>query len=416
MSAVAAELLILALLIVLNGVLPMAEMGIVTARKARLERRAAAGDRKAQAALELANEPGHFLSTIQVGITLVGIFAGAFGGATLAGVIAEHLRAVPPLTPYATALGLGVVVLAITYLTLIFGELVPKRLALSGPERIALAVAIPMRTLSAVASPLVGFLSASTELVLRALGVRPSEEAPVTEEEIALLLAQGARAGVFETAEQDLVEAVFRLGDRRVSSLMTPRPEVIWLDISRPPRDLLQVVLDSHHVLFPVCEGAFDNVIGVVTAKDVLARQVVGEPLDLATIARKPLFVPASLQAFRLLELFKQQAEQFAIAIDEHGGVQGIVTLTDLLEAIVGEIPSAQAGVEPAAVQREDGSWLLDGLLPIEEVKELLTTGFRCSSPRRGAPRAAARRRALPPLWPMAPRRPPPRQRPSAPV
>jgi putative hemolysin len=372
MSPVAIELAVLALLILLNGALAMAEMAIVTARRARLEQRANAGDAGARVALELANEPGRFLSTIQVGITLVGIFAGAFGGATLAGVIGEYLAPIPALAPYATAIGLAIVVVAITYLTLIFGELVPKRVALNGPERIASLVAIPMRALSAAASPVVRFLNDSTEFVLRAFGVRPSEEAPVTEDEVRLLLAQGTQAGVFEEAEQEIVEAAFRLGDRRVGSLMTPRTEVVWLDVRLSADEILRVVLGSQHVHFPVCRGSLDALIGVVSTKELLGASVRAEPLDLGALVRGALIVPETLRALRLLEQFRSGAAHFAVVIDEYGGVQGVVTLTDMFEALVGELPSAEAAAEASAVQREDGSWLLDGTLSVEDVREIL--------------------------------------------
>jgi putative hemolysin len=372
MPAIAIEIVIVALLILLNGALAMAEMAIVTARKARLEQRANAGDRKARAALDLANEPSQFLSTIQIGITLVGILAGAFGGATISQVIAAEVRSMPSLAPYADAIGLGVVVLTITYLTLIFGELAPKRLALNSPERIASIVAGPMRLLSRIVSPIAKLLSGSTELVLRILGVRHAQEAPVTEEEITLQIAKGRQAGVFEEAEQDIVEAVFRLGDRRVGSLMTPRPDVVWLDLDDPPEASVRTVLESHHLYYPVCRGELDNVVGLATARDLLARRAAGEPLDLSRIARPPLFVPERLHAFRLLERFKAQGAQFAVVVDEYGGTQGIVTLTDIFEAIVGEIPAAEEQAQPAVVQRDDGSWLVDGLFPLEELKEIL--------------------------------------------
>jgi putative hemolysin len=372
MPAVAIEMLIVILLIALNGVFAMAEMAVVTARRARLEQQANAGDRNARAALELAREPSQFLSTIQIGITTVGILAGAFGGATLSQLVAANVRAIPNLAPYAEAIGLAVVVLAITYLTLVFGELAPKRLALSNPERIAATVAIPMQALSRVASPVVRVLSASTDFVLGVFGFKATEETPVSEDEIRILIAQGTRAGVFEETEEDIVDAVFRLGDRRVSSLMTPRPDVIWLDLEQSPETAIEVVLHSNHTRFPVCRGELDNAVGIAATKDILVRWVADDTIDLAGIIQPPLFVPETLHAFRLLELLKQQAAEMALVVDEYGGIQGVVTPTDIFEAIVGDLPSPSELAEPAALQREDGSWLVDGLLAIEELKELL--------------------------------------------
>lgn len=372
MSPVALELVIIALLIGLNAVLATAEMAVVSARKARLEQRANAGDAGARAALELAEAPTQLLSTVQIGITLVGVLAGAFGGATVSQALARQIGAVLGLASYAEGLGVGVVVVGITYLTLIFGELVPKRLALHDPERLAATLAPAMRGLAVVASPAVRVLGASTDAVLRVLRVRPREEAPITEEEIEILVEQGTRAGVFEQAEQEIIEAVFRLGDRRVSSLMTPRREVVWLDLAAPDEAILEVVLASRRERFPVCRGELDDVVGVVAAREILARRAVGEPLDLGSALRPALFVPESLHAYRLLERFKQQARQLAVVVDEYGGTQGVITVTDILEALVGDLPTALESTDPAVVSREDGSWLVEGMLPIEELKELL--------------------------------------------
>jgi putative hemolysin len=372
MSAATLELLIIALLIGLNAVLAMAEMAVVSSRKARLEQRANAGDANARAALALADSPTQLLSTVQIGITLVGVLAGAFGGATVSRALARPLESVPALAPYAEGLGVGAVVVGITYLTLIFGELVPKRLALHDPERIAAALAPTMRGLAAVASPAVRLLGASTDTVLRVLRVGPRQEAPITEEEIEILVEQGTRAGVFEQAEQEIIEAVFRLGDRRVSSLMTPRPEVVWLNLEAPAAAILPTVLGSRRRQFPVCRGSLDEVVGVVAARDLLARRALGAPSDLAATLQPALFVPESLHAYRLLERFKQQACQFAVVIDEYGGTQGVITVTDILEALVGDLPTGAEVTDPAVVGREDGSWLVEGMLPIEELMEIL--------------------------------------------
>jgi putative hemolysin len=371
-SFVAFELTIVALLILVNGAFSLAEMAIVSARKARLEQRARAGDRRARLALDLAADPSQVLSTVQIGITLVGILAGAFGGATLSDILARELEAIPGLAPHADALAFGIVVVLIAYLTLIFGELVPKRLALQNPERLAMLVAGPIQAVSRVARPAVALLAGSTDVVLRLLGIRPSEEAPVTEEEIAVLVEQGRQAGVFEPAEQEIIESVFRLADRRVDAVMTPRPEIVWLDADDGPDEIRSVVISSAHAVFPVCRGDLDRVIGMVMAKDILAATLSGEPLDLASIARPALIVPGSLLALRLLEQFRARGAHLALVVDELGTLDGLVTTTDLLEALVGDLPTPQELAEPDIVRREDGSWLVDGLLPAEELKDLL--------------------------------------------
>jgi len=371
MSPVFFQILFLLLLIVANGVFAMSEIAIVSARKVRLQQWANEGNARARAALELANAPNHLLSTVQVGITLVGIFAGAFGGATLAEPLAGLLRQVPFLAPYSQALSLGIVVLSITYLSLIVGELVPKRLALNSPERIAATVAAPMRALSAIAAPVVYLLSASTEAVLRMMGIKPSAEPQITEEEIKVLIEQGTEAGTFEVAEQDMVQRVFRLGDRRVNGLMTPRLEITWLDLEESPEENRHRMATSAHSRFPVCQGSLDNVVGIVQVKDLLARSLAGEPIELTASLQTPLFVPESMLALKVLELFKQSGTHTALVVDEYGVVQGLVTLNDILEAIVGDIPSIDDLAEPQVVQREDGSWLLDGMLPVEEFLQL---------------------------------------------
>jgi putative hemolysin len=371
MAEIAYEIVILILLIAANGVFAMSEMAIVSARKARLQQFADDGDEGARAALALAEAPNVFLSTVQIGITLIGILAGAFGGATLANRVAAAAGQVRWLAPYANEIGIGVVVLLITYLSLVMGELAPKRLALNKAETIAARVARPMYALSRLTAPIVHVLSASTDLLLRAVGARPSSEPPVTEEEIKIMIAQGAEVGVFEKAEKELVTGVFRLAERRVSTLMTPRPEIVWFDIDEPPQEIWRQMAASGHSAFPIYEGVMDNVLGIVNAKDLWARTVAGQPIDLRQMLVPPLFVPESTPALRVLELLRETRRHLALVIDEFGSIQGLVTLFDILEAIVGEIPSAAPWDEPEVVQREDGSWLLDGALPVDEMREL---------------------------------------------
>ncbi|HHX45665.1 MAG TPA: HlyC/CorC family transporter [Chloroflexi bacterium] len=365
------EVLLLFLLIVANGVFAMSEIAIISARRMRLEQRAAEGDRGAQVALSLSETPNRFLSTVQIGITLIGILAGALGGATLAMPLADLLRRVEFLAPYANGLAVTIVVIAITYLSLIIGELVPKRLALNNPEGIARVVSRPMRFVAKVASPLVRLLSASTELVLRILGIRLMPEPPVTEEEIRGLFAQGTEAGVFEQVEQQLVEQVLLLNDRRVSALMTPRPEMMWLNQEAPVEEVMRTIIESPYSRFPVARGSLDDVVGEVHTKDILTSMLSGNPFDLTSSIQTPLYVPEVMPALQALEAFKQSGRPTALVIDEYGSVTGYVTLTDILEAIVGDIPSADGDEEPEIVQREDGTWLVDGMLPIGEFREL---------------------------------------------
>ncbi|MBG1240913.1 hemolysin family protein [Nostoc sp. NZL] len=371
MSSITFEILIILVLVIANGVFSMSEMAIVSARKVRLQQLANQGDAKARAALKLAESPNQFLSTVQVGITLIGILTGAFGGATIAEKLAIYVGRVPFLAPYSEPISFGIIVLIITYLSLIVGELVPKRLALNNPERIASIVAIPMRALSAIASPMVYLLSASTDLILRLLGITASTEPQVTEEEIKILIEQGTEAGTFEEAEQDMVERVFRLGDRPVSYLMTPRPDIVWLDLDDSPEENRQKMVDSAYSRYPVCQGGLDNVLGVIPVTDLLARSFRGEPLDLTVGLRQPVFVPESTRGLKVLELFKQTITHMALVVDEYGVIQGLVTLNDIMSEIVGDVPSTDGQDQPQAVQREDGSWLLDGMLPVEEFLEL---------------------------------------------
>ena len=365
------DIIVIILLILANGVFALAEAALMASRKARLLQRVESGDRGARAALELAESPNRFLATVQIGITLIGVLAGAFGGATLAEKLARILEAVPALAPYAEPIGLGIVVLGITYLTLILGELVPKRIAMQNPERISALTAPPMRRLSALASPFVSVLSVSTDLVLRALGRRSIPEPPVTEHEIKVMLEQGKEAGVFPPAEQEMIEEVFRFGDSTAASLMTPRPDIVWIDREDPPEAILAKLHDQPHSTLPVCHGDLDHIEGVLHAKDTLIGGLRGLPPDLATGLRQPVFVPETLPAPKLLEIMRDGGTHLVFIVDEHGVVQGLVTLHDILEAIVGDLPAQGEAEVPYAVRREDGTWLVDGMIPIDELKTL---------------------------------------------
>jgi len=372
MNSIAFELTVLALLILANGLFAMSEIAVVSARKTRLQQQAEEGNRRAQVALDLANAPNQFLATIQIGISLVGVLAGAFGGATVAEKLSDTLEDIPLLAPYSDAISMGVVVLAITYLSLVVGELVPKRLGLSNAERVAAAVAPSMRSLSRLASPIVRLLDGSTSLVLRLLRVRPEAEQPVSEEEIKLMMRQGTQVGVFEPGEHEMVIQVFRLADQTINGIMTPRPEVVWLDLDDPLQETRQVVSSSGYSRFPVARGDLDHVIGLVYVQDLLARSFADAPPDLEGIVRPALFLPESVTALEAVERLKETRNDAALVIDEYGGFQGLLTTYDILEAIVGDLPVAGEAQDSEAVQREDGSWLLDGMLAVDELCDLM--------------------------------------------
>ncbi|AFZ33483.1 MULTISPECIES: hemolysin family protein [Cyanophyceae] len=373
MTGIVLEILLILLLIIGNGVFAMSEIAIVSARKARLQQQVSQGKSGARAALKLANSPSRFLATVQIGITLVGILAGAFGGATIAEKLAEALRLVPVLVPYSDALAFGIVVICITYLSLVIGELVPKEVALNNPEGIASKVAQPMQLLSKVTAPIVRVLSVSTQAVVKLLGVRASEEPPVTEDEIRLLIRQGTEIGTFKPAEQDIVERVFRLDDLPVSAIMTPRSRIVWLDLKESFEQNHQKIASSIHSRFPVCQGSLDEVLGIVLIKDLYVHRTAEPSTNLTNFLQRPLFIPESLWALKVLEMFKQTEMHMALVVDEYDVVQGLVTLNDILEAIVGDIPSAGEQDEPQAIRRDDGSWLLDGMLSIEEFQQVLS-------------------------------------------
>ncbi|MDW8467529.1 MAG: hemolysin family protein [Chloroherpetonaceae bacterium] len=365
------EIVLILLLILANGIFALSEMAVVSARKTKLLQMADEGDEQARTALELANAPEHFLSTVQVGITLIGVFAGAYSGATIAEQLAAHWKDVPYIGQYSQPISLGIVVLIVTYLSLVIGELVPKRLALVNPELVAKLVASPMKAISALFYPAIHVLSSSTNTVLRFFGVKPKIENPITEEEIKVLIEQGTQAGTFDEVEQDMVERVFRLGDKRVSAIMTPRTDIIWLSIHDSPEEIRRQIVDSPHSFFPVCGEDLDEVLGVVHVKDLLARNLCGEPFDLRQSMKKPLFIAETTPPLKVLELFKSSRIHIGIVIDEYGTTQGLVTLNDILEAIVGDIPTVNQPEKQKVVQREDGSWLIDGMMSIDEFSEV---------------------------------------------
>jgi len=372
MSPVWRDLAGLFLLVLTNSVFAMSEIAVVAARKARLKQLAADGDSRAKAALELSNRPNLFLSTVQVGVTLVGVGSGALGGARLAGYLAPLLERIPWLARYSAPLAMGIVLVGVTYLSVVLGELVPKRLALSDPERIASLIAPLMRFFSVVARPVVHVLSLSTRCITHVLGIRGPSETPVSDEEIRSLFAEGTEAGVFEQAEQDMVHGVLLLGDRRANALMTPRPEIVWLDVDAPDEDVLRVIREDRHTRYPVACGSLDHMVGVVQARDVLVSLLDGEPLDLAGMATEPLYIPEVMPGLRVLETLREAGTQMGLVINEYGSVEGLLTVDDLLEAVVGDMPETDEEAEPETRQLEDGTWLVDGMLPVDELKRIL--------------------------------------------
>jgi putative hemolysin len=364
------EIVVILLLLVFNGVLAMSELAVVSSRRPRLQQMSDEGVPGAKQALALASSPGPFLSTVQIGITLVGILAGAFGGATVARGLQDVLAPLPLIGPYAAPISVVVVVLIVTYLSLVIGELAPKQIALTNAEGIAARVAKPLSHLARVTGPLVHILDGSTNAVLRVFNIRNQSGANVSEEEIRLMLAQATEQGVFQPMEEVIVDQVFRLADRKVGALMTPRTEMVWLDVNLPPEELRAKIVESGRSRFPVAEGQLDHMLGVVLAKDLLAQSLQGYPLNLRVILRPALFVPESTPALTLVERFKQTHSKLAIVIDEYGGVEGLVTVDDLLAAIVGDIPEPDEDNTQGIVRREDGSYLIDGRYPIEEFQE----------------------------------------------
>jgi putative hemolysin len=366
------DVMVLLALIVLNGLFALSEMALVSSRKARLLQWAESGRAGAETAFRIATEPGHFLSTVQVGITLIGILSGAVGEATVAGKLAEHLTAVEPLSPYADSLAFGTVVAGITIVSLVLGELVPKRLALLNPEAIASVISGPMHLLSRAAYPLVHGLNLLTEFVLRLLAARAPQRPPVTEEEINVLMEQGAEAGVFQKHEQALVSRVFRMGEQRITGAMTPRVDIVYFDVDDPFEVNRDKLLHSSHSRFPVCRGGLGDVVGILQAKTLLDDMILGKPIDLISGVTRPLYVPDSLTVVSVLEAFKKHRQQFALVLDEYGELHGLVTMNDVMGTLIGDIATVEEIAEPEVVQREDGSWLIDGNVTAERFRELM--------------------------------------------
>ena len=362
------EIVVILVLVLLNGVFAMSEIAVVASRRVRLQQRAEAGDRRSTQVLALKADPAVLLSTVQVGITLVGILAGAYSGATLAESLAEWLGRFPQIARYREGLALGLVVSAITYLSLVIGELVPKALALHDPEGIARVVAAPLGWLSRLGTPLVKVLTGSTRLVLAPFRLGPGGEQGATEEEIRALIKQAALAGDVAPVEHQIVEKVFRMGDRRASDIMTPRPSIDWIDIHDGVAGIRQHLQSDRHPRLLLCDGELDRVLGVADAEVLLEELLAGRPLDVRAHLRMPIFVPATVSVFQLLETFRTTRVHLALLLDEFGAVEGLVTPTDILEGLVGEMPSEPSEEAGPIVVREDGSWLVEGTARIEEI------------------------------------------------
>jgi putative hemolysin len=361
------EIVFVLLLIACNGLLAMSELALVTARRSRLDQLAGEGRLGARAALRLIDDPSGFLATVQIGITLVGILAGAIGGATLGDRLGDWLDTFPALAPHGDRIGIGVVVIAITYLSLIAGELVPKRIALANPEAVAAGIARPMRLLSIAAAPGVWLLRASTEAVLRILGLSGVRSQTVTEDEVKSLIAEGTRAGVFVPQERRMIEGVLRLADRPVRVVMTPRAEVAWIDAAAD-QDMIRKALEKNRFSrLLVCEQSIDNAVGMLSIKDVMVQLLRGDPLSVRALLAPVLVVPDRTSVLQLLDRFRRDGIHMAAVVDEYGTTEGIVTLTDVLEAIAGDLPERGEISEPPMKQREDGSWLVDASLPFDE-------------------------------------------------
>lgn len=375
------DILIILGLILLNGVFAMSELAIVSSKRIRLEKLSANGNRGARAALSLADNPSRFLSTVQVGITLIGIFTGAFGEASLVNQLAPHIADFSVLAPFAREISLGIIVIGITFVSIVLGELVPKRVALQYPEAVASVIAPIMQGLSRVVSPFVKVLSFTTEAILRILGLRAVKEDQLTEEEIAGMIKEGAHAGVFERTEHEIVTRALRLDDQRLGGLMTPRIDLEYIDLGDPLEANLAKIADSPFSRFPVVRNDRADVLGVVHAGDLFEQAIRGNALgniDIERAVKPVLYVPESVSAMDLLETLKKNRTEVALVVDEYGGIEGMVTLSDIMSALVGDVSVVDdLEQEPDASRREDGSWLIDGGVSLDRFRELMGTEAR---------------------------------------
>ena len=364
------EVVLIIILIILTGILSMAELAVVSTKKAKLEKLLHEGHKNAQIIIDFAEDPNQFLSTVQIGITLIGILTGAYGGATLAEPLSQVIG---PYIPYSGTISILVVVIITTYLTLVIGEIVPKVIALNNPEKVSLKLAKSMVVLAKVCKPISAILAKSTDFVLWTIGMKNTSQSIVTEEEIELLIEEGREDGTIEKEEEDIIKRVFKLDDKKVESIMTPRNEIIWVNLEDDRRVNEIKIMESKRSIFPIASGELDDFIGVVQAKDILSLLFSEEKFDINSIIKKPLVVSENLETLELLKEFKENQEyvHMALAVDEFGSVEGLITLNDLLEGIVGDIPGIDETDEPMATKRLDGSWLIDGRFQIDKFREL---------------------------------------------
>lgn len=372
MSGITLEIIFIFVLLLANGIFAMAEISLVASRKAKLKTLADEGHNGAKLAHNLALAPGKFLSTVQVGITLVGTLAGAFGGAGIANKFEAYLTGLGLGAEPSHYISLFIVVAIITYFSVIIGELVPKRLALSNPEKIASALARPMNALATSFSPVVNLLSHSSDFLMALLGVRKTKESAVSEEEVRVLIDEGLSTGVFKKAEKDMVEGVFELDEQHAGDLMTPRARMIWLSLDDTDDENWRRIAGSGHSHFPVYQETRDNVIGMVSVKSLWANLSLAGRVELRALVTPPLYVPTAMPASRLIESFKKSGKHIALVVDEFGGLQGLVTLNDVMMAIVGNLPEREQRHDPKAALRQDGTWLIDAMLDIDETKSSL--------------------------------------------
>ena len=363
------EIIIILILIILTGYLSMAELAVVSVRKAKMQKYLEEGNKNAEIVMELLEDPNEFLSTVQIGISLIGVLTGAFGGVTLA----EPLASMISFVPYSEPISVAIVVIITTYLTLVVGEIVPKVIALNDPERVSLKVAKSMVILSKVSKPVSFVLAKSSSFLLWLLRIENKNNDIVTEEEIELMIKEGREDGTIEQEEEDIIKRVFKLDDQKVESIMTPRNEIIWIDLE-DERDINKVkIIESKRSIFPIASGELDDFIGVVQAKDILSAMFSEEKFDVQKIVKEPLVVSEHLETLELLKEFKENQGyvHMSLVVDEFGSVEGLITLNDLLEGIVGDIPGIDEDDEPQAIERDDGTWLIDGRYPIDRFKEL---------------------------------------------
>jgi putative hemolysin len=358
------EILIIFGLIMLNGVFAMVEIAVVSARKTKLEHAAANGDRKAMVALRLANNPGKLLSTVQIGMTVVIILTGVYSGAAITNRIASWLQEVPLLIPYSQKLAIVLVFICITFFTLVFGELIPKQIGLIRAETVARHAAFPMKWISIIAHPLIWLLIKPGEIIIKLLNIKPSADSKITEDEIRAIIKEGTEGGEIQEIEQDIVERVFHLGDRKVGSLMTHRTELVWININDTAEKIKDNILSSIHSVYPVCDGNLDKVLGMIYTKNLFTNSIKQEQLDFVKNLQPPLFILENNSAYEVLEKFRETKTHNGLVVDEYGSIVGMVTLNNILEALVGEIPTSIEDVEFEIVKRDDGSCLIDGQLP----------------------------------------------------